>query len=347
MEFSSMDLYFLTKEFQNEINSRIENFYLEKNNKIFYIKFYNSNNNKSRFFTMKVPKYILINDEKGKTEEPTSFIFHLRKKLNNAILREIKQIEDERILKFVFSKKQIEDKKERIVEYFLYIELFSIGNIILTDSDNIILNSIITKNFRDRSIRTKRTYLFPPRSEKDYSLDISLIKFLSRNLSLGGKFSEEILFRLNFDKNKKVNELNENEIFILEKSIEKLRNEKINAKICENGFYPIDFLSKSNCECESFSSFNDCLINYFKNFYLNKKDEKEISFENELLRLKKIYDKQLEQKKEIEFEAENLSNIGNKIYENYELIENILRTRTNEKIIKKIDLKNNFLEVEL
>ena len=112
-ELSSMDLFFFSKEFQKEIDSRVENFYLEKDSKTFYIKFYNRDGiKKSRFFTISLPNYILIEDEKMPTDEPTGFIFQLRKKLKNSIIRGIEQIPNERILKFIFSKKEDENIEE-------------------------------------------------------------------------------------------------------------------------------------------------------------------------------------------------------------------------------------------
>jgi predicted ribosome quality control (RQC) complex YloA/Tae2 family protein len=235
-ELSSMDLFFLTKEFQKEIDSRVENFYLEKDSKTFYIKFYNRDGiKKSRFFTISLPNYILIEDEKMPTDEPTGFIFQLRKKLKNSIIRGIEQIPNERILKFIFSKKE----DENIEEYFLYVELFSKGNVILTNSQNVILNSIIVKSFRDRKVRVRQVYELPPKPEIDYSLDLSLIKFLSSNLCLGGKFALEVLFRLNFSKDKKICELSKEEIVKLDGEIKNMKNEKINPKIIDGNFYPI------------------------------------------------------------------------------------------------------------
>jgi predicted ribosome quality control (RQC) complex YloA/Tae2 family protein len=82
-----------------------------------------------------------------------------------------------------------------------------------------------------------------------------------------------------------------------------------------------------------------------------KQDSKELSFENEIKKLKNIFKKQLKQKEEIEVNSEKFNSIGNKIYENYELIEKVLREKgrgmEKEGIVKKIDLKNQEIEVEI
>ncbi|MCA9495681.1 MAG: NFACT family protein, partial [Nanoarchaeota archaeon] len=286
----------------------------------------------------------------------------------------LEQVESERILKIKISKKIDEDKFEK---YYLILELFAPGNIILTNNDLLIINMLKRKKFKDRKIIIKEKYELPPQKEisifninekklllelKKSELDI--VKFLAIKMGTGGKFSEEICEIADIDKNLKSNILNENQIKKIILSIHDVLNKKIEAYLLKNendylDFMPFEFKS-NNTNKEKVISFNEAIEKYYSSFK-NEIDLREKEFLIEVKKLQNILNKQEIQKEKILEGYEKNNNLGNKIYENYGKIEEILNSINNaakkkgwdevlltiknseelSKLIKKIDYKNN------
>ena len=376
-QISSVDLYFLTKELKVLENQRIETFYYE--NDTFYIKVYVKGKG-NLFLTNRISQYIYLGSEKEDGSHPKSFIQYLRKYLKNSFITSVEQIEGERILKLELSKKE----GEEFETYFIFIELFANANIILTDKDLMIKNTLKRKKFKDRKLVAKEEYKLPPAKELSISTldlkliketlsksDLSIVKFIATSFGTGGKFAEEICFRADFDKNKPSKDITNDEINLLIKTIQTLREEKIQASLVLNeqeeivDFIPIEFKSLSKKKTQ-LDSFNDVLKSYFSQFK-EKIDAKEKDFKNELSRLEKRLKSQEEQKNHINKEYEKLNSIGNKVYENYTTVEELLTSinkaakekgwdhvkeviDSNEnlsKLVKKLKYKNNQIIVNL
>ena len=77
----------------------------------------------------------------------------LRKYLNNAILRGLEQKQAERIVVFEL------EKEER---YYLIIELFSKGNVILAGQDYRIIGVLEQQAWKGRTVKVNEKYIFPP-----------------------------------------------------------------------------------------------------------------------------------------------------------------------------------------
>lgn len=339
-QISSLDLYFLTKEFKELLeNSRIETFYQEED--VFYLKIYVKG--KGHFFlTNKVSKYIYISDVKlDNSTIPKSFIQYLRKFLKNGFIQKIKQIENERILDIEISKKNQNNDKFEI--FHLIIELFANGNIILCASNFNIKNSLQKKKFKDRTVMVKDIYQLPPQKNISiYNLDkdklkkelkesdLSIVKFLAIKLGIGGKFAEEIIYNCNINKNKLTVEIKSDEVEkIKEESINIINsNIKASAILNEKGeiidFEPI-YLNSITNKRKEYNSFNELLKDYFNQFR-NEKDKKEVEYLKELKKLENRVKKQELKKKDILLNYEVYNNYGNKIYENYALIEDLLES---------------------
>ena len=377
-QISSVDLYFLTRELKGLLeNQRIETFYYE--NGIFYIKIYIRGVG-HKFLTNKVSKFIFLGDTKNETSEAKSFVMHLRKHLKNGFIREIEQIENERILKIHIEKKN-DDKLDR---YVLILELFSGGNIILADEQLNILNLLERKNFKDRTVKVKSTYTLPPqkelsflnlKSEKLYELanesDLPIVKFLAIKLGIGGKYAEELLEKAKIEKNKKA-PFEMEEIEKITNVTNSMLHNKISPKLILDkssnpaDFIPFEFIGFENSEKKDCKTFNETLKNYFEQF-LEEKDLRKDKYEKELKKLENRLEKQLIQMKEINEEYEKYNNIGNKIYENYSLVEELLKSinksakekgwehvlstvKENDKlskVIKNINYKNNEIILDL
>lgn len=378
-QISSFDLNLLLKDFKILEGSRIDSFYFD--NETFFIKFYVKGSG-ATFLENKVSKYIFMSNKKSESSKlPNSFVAHLRKYLKNGILQKIDLIPNERILKLEISKKAPES--EKIETLYMFIELFANGNIILTDSNNIIKNSLIKRHFKDRAVKVKQMYELPPKVELDIlnfnkdkflietqKSDLSIVKFLAIKFGIGGKYSEEIVSRMEIDKNKLVQEISEEDIKLLEENINKLIKEKIEPKIIMKNekmhdFIPFDFKT-NQLETKNFKDYNECIKTYFEQFR-EEIDIREDKFAKELKKLQNRLNIQLKQQKKIKVDYEKYNTIGNTIYENYSLVEDLLNSinkaakekgwdyvlekiKNDEKLsklIKKLNYKNNEIILNL
>ena len=140
-----------------------------------------------------------------KPKKPPAFCMALRKYIKNGRLVSVEQHEFERIVTFKIAKKKGEMK--------LVIELFGDGNIILVDEQNRILQALTYKKMRDRNVLRGEKFQYPPSSgknllkinRKDFAKlrefgKMEVVRALTRFLSIGGIYAEEILLRAEINK---------------------------------------------------------------------------------------------------------------------------------------------------
>ena len=152
-----------------------------------------------------------------------SFPMLLRKHVMGARITSIEQHEFDRIIKIGL----LRGGEETI----LIAELFSKGNIILTDKEGKIILPMKPVTFRDRRIRAGEIYelpknqLNPMKTSIDEMKEIfaasdrDTIRTLANQFNLGGLYSEEIFRRCTVDKSKPANELTDEEIKIIFETI--------------------------------------------------------------------------------------------------------------------------------
>lgn len=380
-QISWFDLYFLIKEFKVLENNRIDTFFYH--DETFFMKIYVKNIG-NRYLICKPGKYLYLGDEKDESNFPSSFVQHLRKYLKNGFVVQIKQTEGERVIDIEIDKKE----EDKIAKYHILLEIFANGNVILTDENYKIMNSLQKKKFKDRKIMVKEIYELPPQKElsffnlklEDFEKKIkesglSIVKYLALKFGIGGKYAEEICFLSGIEKDRK--DLTNLEIEKIIENINILIN-NVNTELKPYGIYknedledfiPFNFKSISeneNISKKEFNNYNELIKTYFTSFK-ETIDEKEKQFQKELDKLQNRLEKQLEQQKEIEIDSEKYNELGNKIYEHYQLVENLLNSINSsakekgwthvlktieekpelKKLIKKLNYKNNEIILEL
>ena len=276
-QISSLELYFLVKEFKDLEGSRVDKIYNSGKEEI-YIQLYKSNIGK-KILRIIVGKAIFLSGTKIADETPSGFCILLRKRLEGKFLDSIAQIEPERILKLVFKSKD-ETKK-------LYLEFFGKGNVILCNDGDIITDCLIHHKFRDRSIVPKEKYIFPSMQYNVFKLQKSQLTELLKNskkdkivtslaveLGLGGVYSEEVCLLSNIEKNNNPKKINNNEIIKISNSLKnfieifgELGNRRFPVSRKSNGF------SRMPKNSKNFSS-------TIKKIIKNKKNS-QIIYENE------------------------------------------------------------------
>jgi predicted ribosome quality control (RQC) complex YloA/Tae2 family protein len=330
-QLSSVDMHFLLKELKGLEGSKADRIYSNGREEI-YIQLYQSNEGKKllRFIAGKV---IFLTRTKYADEKPSGFCTFLRKHLEGKFLGSVEQLEPERIFKFVFKAKD-ETKK-------LYLEFFGKGNVILCNDDDTIVNCLIHHRFKDRAIVPKQQYKFPSMEYNFFKLkNNELIKLLKKSkkdkivtslaveLGLGGVYSEEVCLLSNMDKNKAPVKINDNEIKKIINSIKKITNKKSNPQIIYKNKEAVDIVPigldfYKNNESKKFGSFNEALDFYFTKELKTVKKE-ETAYVKKINELKRIIEEQKDTIKNMKNkEAENRKK-AELIYNNYQLIKDIL-----------------------
>jgi len=365
---SSIELAALIKEFQILVNAKL--------NKIWLI---GGNEKKELFLQLHLPgqgkKYLKITpevtyftDHKADTpEKPHGFCMFLRKYLNSARIRAIEQVDSERIIKIT-----LETAKGK---YFFYTELFTPGNYILTDENNIIMSALETKKWKDREVKKGLEYVYPHmkynflKLKKEELSELikktdkeNLVKALAIELGLGGLYAEELLLKSKINKDKK--KLSEKEITALFDQVKELRKLKLKPAVIGKEIIPFDMLSFQDREKQEFKTFNEALDSALtENIITAKSDKQTKEATKHISKEERILESQTKHIKQLEKKADENQKIGEAIYHNYQLIEEILgelkkakekhswkeikAKLKDHKIIKQINDKNQEVIVEV
>ncbi|CAB3289724.1 NFACT-R_1 domain-containing protein [Methanocaldococcus lauensis] len=366
-EITNVDVCCIVNELQSLINGRLDKAFLIDNeqNRELILKIHAPEGG-SREVVISVGKYkyiTLTNYEREKPKLPPSFAMLLRKYLKNAKIIKIEQVNFDRIVIFHF-----EVKGE---VYKLIAELFGEGNIILLNSEDVIILPLRIERWSTRNIVPKEKYKFPPQKPlnpynldfsiayevfKDYFLenkDVECVRLISRVFGIGGLYAEEICERAGIDKKKK--DLSEEEIKKLFETSKNLFNEIFNNRkpqiVLKDGEYfdvvPIDLKKYQDLEKKYYNSFLEAVDDYFAKFLFSVEIKKEKSkIEREIERQENILKRQLETLNKYKEESEKNQIKGDLIYANYQIVEELLNTirKAREKMdwarIKKIIKEN-------
>ena len=302
-------------------------------------------------------KYISLTSEKETVQRPSGFCMQLRKYLNNAFTKDIYQKEAERIVVFEFENKE---------SYYLIIELFSKGNIVLTDKNYNIISVFIWQKWKDRVVKPKEKYVFPEPgtnwktlTEKELSTLLNksekknLATSLATEVNLGGVYAEEVLKRAGLDKSVLPKEGDAKKIiYEIKKIIKEI--EKPSGYIYDDDLTPLPLYEQK--EISTTETYNEA-INTINPFQVKSPYEKKIAT------LKRMIEQQEEAISLQEQNIDENTKKGEVIYEKYQPIQKLLdivnemkKTKDwsdistelkKEKKIKSIDLKNKKIMIEL
>ena len=309
---SALNLAVLTKEL-NEVllGGKIDKIYLLPKEQELLLQMHIPNKGR-KILRCVIPNYLYVTDHKSETpEKPHGFCMYLRKKLNNARLRKITQINFERILDMEF------ETKETI--FHLIIELFSKGNIILCDNEYKILSPFSNQNWSERTIRGGIKYEHPSLKynflivTKDQVISLlkktdkeSVVKALAMEFGLGGEYAEMLCDKAKIDKNKL----------------------KLTSKEIDSLFKEIELLQKLHLkpyEAEKYVSYNEAL-----DAELTSKSMKDIENKKEkqktahLSKTETIIKAQEKTVRQLEKAAKENQEKAEVIYTHYQLIREVL-----------------------
>ncbi|MBC8444433.1 NFACT family protein [Candidatus Woesearchaeota archaeon] len=314
LELTALDMKYLIDELQVLIGGRVDQIY-QIGKRDFFFRFHVPNKGK-KILKMFLPGSLYLTEKLGRMPQtPMGYCAFLRKYLSNARVREIRQQGFERILEIVFEKKE---------SFVLVVEMFSSGNMILCNENHIMLSPLEGQDWRCRSIRKGLKYEFPPEREDIFKLNLvrfkeiiagsereNIVKTLAVDFGLGGVYAEEVCFGV-IDKGKI--DVSDEEIEKLFKSLDELLGRK-SKPVVYKGRRAFPFALKSfEGEFKEFESFSLALdsVRFVKQ--VDFKDKVEI-----------IIEKQEKNVKMLEKDIEENGEIADLIYNNYELVADVLK----------------------
>lgn len=328
-QLSSFELRHLLQEFQFLVGAKIEKVFQQPKPRDEFLLVLHVPGKGKQYLYISLPNVLCLSSFKPVfPNTPPSFAASLRRKITNARIQSISQKDFERIVIIELSTKQGLS--------YLYLELFSSGNLILCDENNKILSVLHPKVWQDRTILPAKQYAFPPIQLNPLDLDLdkfkevikqsakeSLVKALAISCSLGGEYSEELISRTNLDKNSKPESLSDDDLNLLFNSLKVLLRQETNAFKSGNNIYPIELKGKK--DLVPVDSFNDAIQDVVLS-RLEKQEEQSFTKINTKTQSKfeKIIAAQKKQLKSLEkSEKENYSK-GELIYSQYQSLKILL-----------------------
>ena len=262
-ELTSLDLYYLIKEFQEMVGARIDKVYEQDDDKDEFLFAFHKSGVGKMMLRFNLPGVVYLTDYKQVfPESPPGFCVFLRKHLASGKIKEIRQKGFERILEIVFTTKT--------GIKVLVCELFSKGNMLLLEKDGKIRGLLKSQNWQARTIRGGVKYEYPPDQTNTPSLDEeqfnniiskskmdSIVKTLAVDLGLGGLYAEELCKRAGIDKNKK--KLDDKELKKLFRELKGLFNEETKANKINNEVLPFELKLEEQNKGMLYKSFNQAL----------------------------------------------------------------------------------------
>lgn len=329
-QLSSLEIAALVEEFQILIGAKIDQIYQPEKNQ-FLISTHIPRQGKI-FLKIQLPSLIFLTETKPEMPPPSEFCLTLRRHLNNSTIKQVKQISTERII-------EIETEKE--TKHHIIIELFSKGNLILTDQKKQIISLLEKQRWETRELKIKQTY-HPPPSPFDYfkttetklknsihkSKKDKLITCLATEIGLGGTYAEEICLINDINKNLPPKQTSEKEIKQILKTIKEFlkRIEAPQPTIYGmKDITPFPLQIYQNLDQTATKTYNQALSQVLDKSSLEiEKEKKESKFQEKIKSLKHIIKEQEETIAKLEQQELTNTKRANHIYEKYQELNTFL-----------------------
>ncbi|CAD7768192.1 hypothetical protein FHEFKHOI_00139 [Candidatus Methanoperedenaceae archaeon GB50] len=276
-----------------------------------------------------------------------AFPMSLRKHLSGGRITEVLQHDFDRIVKL-----GIERGGERKV---LLCEFFARGNVILMDADERIILPLRSISYRDRVVRGGEVYELPKRQINPLDLGVDelarvfaassgdVVRTIATRLNMGGLLSEEVCLRAGIEKETASDMVSAADCESIHRAIVEMLSPLLSGKlkphiVVQDGVFldalPFELSLYEDFEKKYFSTFNEALDEYYWRMAGETKEERvRSSQEGDQEGAGKgdrsgLYKRRLLQQEDAirRFKAkeERLSRIGDVIYQEYGLFEEIL-----------------------
>jgi len=306
-ELNFLELGFLVQELQSCVGSRVDRIYEPDG---FMFQLHKSGTGK--LFLRMSNKVLWLS--KGKLLAPESvsgFCSLLRARLEGKKLTNLEQLGSERIVSFTF--------QTQTETYYLIVELFSKGNIILTDSNKRILAATEERAWKDREIKRGVQYAPPPAKKNLFELkpdDITGDEKLLASLGFGKLLAHEIVVRGGDFK-----------------AYQSLLKEKLSPRAYADGELSSIKLVQYREAGEPFSSFSELIDSRLSQSMQQQKEQRvKQSFESKRAKIQEVIDMQTRTIDSLEKQAVECQRKGEIIYEHYQELKDILEELNKAKV---------------
>ncbi len=321
----SLDIYAWLKENLEKIEGGFIKKIYQIGEKEFLIKIYK---NETRNLYVNLNGWLYF-DNRDVPEKPSMFAMFLRKRFSSKRIKRVEQINFDRIVRIDCD------------DYSLILELFGGGNVIVL-KDNLIERAYIEREWKNRSI-LKGHYYAPPPAKKNPITDIEdicnvinsskydIVRAIAIEYNIG-RYAEEVCIRANVDKNNK--KVNDEECQRIKKAIGEIFVFS-GGYIYDNFFSPVPLKMESE-ERSIYKDFNECIKKYAEKFKIEEGEESK--------KLKRIKGEQEKLIKKFVEEGERMRKIGDKIYEHFGEIEEMIEKARRGEI--EYNRKNGMMKVK-
>lgn len=278
-------------------------------------------------------RWLYLPERKPETPvTPQSFATFLRKYLDNARIGEIYQAGFDRVV--------IMEVLKADRDYKLIFEMFGGGNVLLV-LDGKIVNCLIHKTMRDRSVRPGEDYIMPKRrfdptsSSFEEFMEImrsstsDAVRTLATGINLGGQYAEETCEVAGIPKNTRVDELSDGDLKRLFESMSSVVEKMMRGDgsiLYRSGsdivdISPMEMSIYSNYTAQRFDTTSKAIDAFITE---TEKAEAEEYVDPEIVKLQKRISKQTETVEQYKEESDDLKLKADAIYANYQQITELL-----------------------
>ncbi len=352
MELSTIDFWYLVREWQGLIGGRIQKIY----NKERLLAFQIYAGGKNQQLLLMDNAAFLSEAKLAFPPSPSGYTMFLRKRLQGTRISAIELLGFDRIVKITVS------TKDGPLEFIA--ELFGEANSMLLREGKIV-SAMSTHTYRDRVIRGGVAYLPPPSRPAPWDAELSPLldkpagKAIAVDLGVGARYSDELCARARLLKNDLITD---GAIEILHEVLQELRAKPLHA--LENGTIalPFSFVSLEGDwrHVQSFNAAVDAVLR--SRLETAELAQKEVKQEAQKNKQERIIEAQEKQVRRLEKTIGEDQQRGEAIYQHYATLQAILDSLkkdwktlsvkeiqakyTNHPLIKQINADGTF-EVEL
>jgi predicted ribosome quality control (RQC) complex YloA/Tae2 family protein len=349
-ELSSIDVYYAVQELQSFIGAKIEKAYQGERRDIF-LHLYCSDGKKRniRFLSGLVCS---PQEKPSYPTQPPGFAMFLRKRICGSRITKIEQVNSDRIISFTCEYKDS-------APLTLIYELMPPSNMILVDENNNIINLLEQMQYKDRSLRARQPYVYPPAPYPITTIDTesfakhiaastkeSIVKTLAMHCGMGGMYAEEACARAGIPKHR--NDLNAEETMRIATAVHTTIHQPLMPIAIGDRIYPFPFVSKTehvdNNATHCNSTFLAALATLIKDDD-NKEETKQQKRLSPKNKLQTLIDAQSAQLAALELAMQQDQRKGELIYEHYAHVQQILEHIRHARE-KKIDMKTAIAAIQ-
>lgn len=329
-EITSLDLHFLVKELNNILARGVfKKIYQYGSKENYQFLFEIHSNKEDHWLYVDSSSIFLTEYKKTAPIEPPSFCMFLRKHLMGTRIRNISQHKFDRVI-------EIETEGNSLI-----LELFSKGNVILTDSSRKIIMPFEIQRWRDREIRPKLPYKHPPSGANPFETDLdnfrkillreekTISSVLAVTFGFGKEYAAEICHSAKLDPVKLSKGLNVDQTVSLYGILESLDKVRISPTIYTDfvSIFPMETFVNRKPIKENMETISQAFDEYFSSKNLKPLIQEAAKKESEKQKkMEYIAKTQKQAEEKFTKKAEESKSKANIIYLNYSIVESILTT---------------------